>query len=130
MTENKENTENTENKKKSEEQILFPEVVVGEITVRPWSFGILFDISPLLEDVLTKLEEKEINIDGTFLNYSTMLKIFSLASSGVREIICMTLGKDVEVVNALSMEDGIKIAVIICKQNWEIISKNALNLLQ
>ena len=118
--------------KKSEEQILFPEVKVGNITVKPWSFGILFDISDLLDEVITRVEEKKIGdiiSDEGFLSYINMVKLFSIASKPMLKIIEITLDKEEEEIRKLSMEDGIKISIIIAKQNWEIISKNLLNLL-
>ena len=42
-------------KKKSEEQILFPDIKIDDdITIKPWSFGMLFEISTLL-DITTVL---------------------------------------------------------------------------
>ena len=118
--------------KKTEEEILFPEVKVGKIVVKPWSFGILFDISDLLDEVITRVEEKKIGdiiSDEGFLSYINMVKLFSIASKPMLKIIEITLDKEEEEIRKLSMEDGIKISIIIAKQNWEIISKNLLNLL-
>lgn len=115
--------------KKSDEQILFPEVKVGDITVKPWSFGILFDISDLLEQVLTKAEEKKVDLDSDFITYVTMVKLFTIANTQVLKIMSITLNIPEEDIRNLPMEDGLKIAIIIAKQNWGIISKNVLNLL-
>lgn len=115
--------------KKSEEQVLFPEAKVGKIKIKPWSFGILFEISELLEQVIDKVEEKNIVLDEGFISYITMVKLFTLASSQVLTIMSITLDIPEEEISALSMDDGIQIAMIIAKQNWEIVSKNVLNLL-
>jgi hypothetical protein len=115
--------------KKTDEQILFPEAKIGDIVIKPWSFGVLFEISDLLDQVITKTEEKGILLDVDFISYVTMLKVFSLASSQVLKIISITLKKEEEEISALPMDEGLKIAIIIAKQNWEIISKNVLGLL-
>ena len=112
-------------KEKDEIEILFPEAKVGDITVKPWSFGVLFDISDLLDEVITKVEEKEIKIDEDVISYVTMVKIFTIASKQVLRIISITLDKEEDEVRKLPMEDGVKIAVIIAKQNWTVL-KNAL----
>lgn len=116
---------------KNEEQILFPEVKVGDITVKPWSFGILFDISDLLEEVINKAEEKDIldEINRDIIPYTTIAKLFTLASKQVLKIVSITLDMEEDEVKKFKMEDGIKITGIIARQNWEIISKNLINLL-
>lgn len=116
---------------KNEEQILFPEVKVGDITVKPWSFGILFDISDLLEEVINKAEEKDIldEINRDIIPYTTIAKLFTLASKQVLKIVSITLDMEENEVKKFKMEDGIKITGIIARQNWEIISKNLINLL-
>jgi len=114
--------------KKTDEEILFPEAKVGDITIRPWSFGILFEISTMLETVLDKMEEKKIFVDPVagFISYFDMLRIFTLANKEVKTIIAITLGKSEEDVELLSMEDGLKIAMIIYKQNSTVL-KNVLS---
>ena len=54
-----------------------------------------------------------------------MAKIFTLASSQVLKIMSITLSKPQKDIKALPMEDGIKIAAIIARQNWTVL-KNAL----
>lgn len=115
-------------KKKNEETVLFPEAKVGDIVIKPWSFGILFQISDLLEQVITSVEEKGIEVDE-FISYVTMIKIFTIASKQVLKIMSITLDMEEKDIEALSMEDGVRIALIIAKQNWTIISKNVLSLL-
>ena len=113
-------------KEKNETEILFPEAKVGDITIVPWSFGTLFDISDLLDEVITKIEEKGIAIETEFISYITMAKIFTLASSQVLKIMSITLSKPQKDIKALPMEDGIKIAAIIARQNWTVL-KNAFS---
>jgi len=113
-------------KEKNETEILFPEAKVGDITIVPWSFGTLFDISDLLDEVITKIEEKGIAIETEFISYVTMAKIFTLASSQVLKIMSITLSKPQKDIKALPMEDGIKIAAIIARQNWTVL-KNVVS---
>jgi len=112
----------------SDEEILFPEAKVGDIVIKPWSFGILFDISTMLEQVLDKMDEKKIIVDPVagFISYLDMLKIFSLANQEVLKIIAITVNIDMEEIRKLGMEDGIKIAMVIYKQNSKIL-KNVVS---
>ena len=116
-------------KKKSEEEILFPEVKIAGKTIKPWSFGALFDLSESLEIVLDKIEDRDIDKEfedsGGILAYSTIARIFTIANREVLKIIAYTLEEDEAEVKKLSMSDGVKIALTIFHQNVETI-KNAL----
>ena len=120
-----------ETKKKSDEQILFPEAKIGDITIKPWSFGKLFDLSILLEVVLDKIEEKKINLDFTsgVIPYTTIARLFTIASPEVLKIMSITLDKSEEEVRELGMEDGMKIAMVIYQQNSETIKEGLGELL-
>ena len=115
---------------KTEESILFPEVKVGDIVIKPWSFGKLFDLSLLLDKALTKLDESGADIEKALsestISYLTIAKFFSLVSEEILDVISITLDKDKEEIKKLSMEDGIKTAFVIFNQNKEII-KNAFS---
>lgn len=115
-------------KKKSDEEILFPDTKVGKYIIKPWSFGMLFEISPMLDVVLGDMDKKNINInfEDDFISYTTLARIFALASIHVLSIISITLDVDEEEIRELSMEDGIKLAMIIYKQNYTTI-KNVLS---
>ena len=52
--------------KKTDEEILFPDVKVGKVVVKPWSFGVLFEISDLVDSVLNKMESKNLGFDSLF----------------------------------------------------------------
>jgi len=114
--------------KKTDEEIIFSSKTIAGIEVKPWSFGILFEISSMLESVLDKMEEKKIFVDPVagFISYFDMLRIFTIANKEVKTIIAITLGKSEEDVELLSMEDGLKIAMIIYKQNSTVL-KNVLS---
>lgn len=116
-------------KKKSDESVLFPDVRVGDIIVKPWTFGMLFELSEPLDRIITKVEDRglDIEFEKGILSYVTMAKLFTIASSEALEIICKTLDKPDEEVKELGMEDGIKIALIIYNQNKESIVSSLKN---
>ena len=113
-------------KKKSEEQVLFPSVKIdNDVTVDPWSFGMLFEISTLLDSVLDKADAKGIldsivNEEGT-ISYITMARIVALASEEVLQIIATTIDKSYEEIKEYDMGKGIKIALAIYNTNRDII---------
>ena len=123
-------------KKKSDEEILFPEKKIAGITVRPWSFGELFIIADPLERVLDKIDDsgmsdKLIDENGEFqLDYLSLARLFTLASQELLDIISDTLGVAKEKVEALSATDGISIVLLMYNQNREMLVnaiKNALS---
>jgi len=113
---------------KAEEQILFPEIKVGNMIVKPWTFGILFEISELLEIVLDKMNDKGIleNINPGMISYIDIARIFSIASSELLKIISITVDKPEEDLRKLTMEDGIKLTLAIYRQNTTVL-KNVLS---
>ena len=118
-------------KKKTDEEILFPDVKVANTTIRPWSFGVLFEISDLVDQVINKMESKKIGLDSIIssdgtITFLTIGKLFTIASPEVLKIMSITTGLSDIDIKALSMEDGIKMAFTIYSQNKETI-KNALN---
>ena len=118
------------NKKKTEEQILFPETNVCGIIIKPWAFGMLFELSESLDAVLDKADQKGIldniiNEDGV-ISYITMARILALANEEVLQIISTTIDKSHDEIKAYDMAKGIKIALTIFNQNKETI-KNALS---
>lgn len=123
--------ENEEKIEKSDESILFPEEKIGDLVVKPWSFGMLFEISPYLEIVVDKAEEsgliKKFEENTTFLSYPTMIKLFTIASKPMLMIIAMTVGKDEDYIKSLDMETGMKLAVTIYNQNKSTISNSLKN---
>ena len=113
--------------KKSVEEIMFPEVKIGDIVIKPWSFGTLFDISTMLEVVIAKVKEKEIFLDPTagFISYIDMAHVFTLANQEVLKIISITVDRPEEEIRKLSIEDGIKIAIAIkCIRNIILMVSN------
>ena len=114
--------------KKTEETKLFNEIDINGIKVKPWSFGILFDISSKLEKILDLAEEKgiieSIEKSGN-ISYITMVKLFTLASSEFLSIISITIDMDEDEIKQLDMGTGLKLSYNIVVQNFDII-KNVL----
>jgi hypothetical protein len=112
---------------KPEEAVLFPEVKIAGIKIKPWSFGKLFDISLYLDNIIEKAESKGVikKLEEDAIDPVLLARLFSLAGPEVLEIIAVTTEKDIDTIKSLSMEDGISIAHTIFLQNKEKI-KNAL----
>ena len=117
--------------KQSDESILFPEITINNIVVRPWTFGILFEISNSLELILDKAEEsglaKKIEEAGGFLSYTILARLFTVASPHVLKVMSTTLGKNEDEIKALDMETGIQIAMAIYNQNKITITNSLKN---
>jgi len=112
-------------KKKSDEQILFADIVVDDITIKPWAFGILFELSESLDIVLDKAANKGVldNIvdESGSISYITMARIFALANEEILSIISITIDKSVDEIKNFKMDKGIKVALTIFNQNRDVI---------
>lgn len=120
--------------KKSDEHILFDEVKIGKYKIKPWSFGILFEISTMIDEIFVKLEEKNIDIekemtnivDNSFINFAFIAKLFSVCAFQLRKIVAITLEIDEEEVKKMDMKTGIDITITILRQNFDVL-KNAIS---
>jgi len=115
-----------------DEEILFPDQEIGGITVKPWSFGALFSITDPLERILNKIDDtglaEKLFLEKTgnvTVDYISMARLFTLAGTELLQIMTKTLKVDQDTVEALSIEDGIKIVMLMYMQNKTIIT-NAL----
>ena len=117
-------------KQKSEIEILFPEIKIGGITVKPWSFGQLFDLAVILEKLFDKMEAAGISFDDLrdteFISIKTIPRLMTIAKDEILQIVSITIGKDVKDVSALSIQTAVSIIVTIFNQNKEQI-KNAFS---
>ncbi len=118
-------------KKKSETEVLFPNIEVDDITVKPWSFGMLFELSTHLASVIELCEEKDIDKifrfdkDNLDIKIVDAIKLLHIAGPEIKAIIAKTISLSEEEVAELDMGTGIKLAIAIFNQNKESI-KNAL----
>lgn len=121
--------ETSKEEEKIDEEILFPEKVVKGIVVKPWSFGVLFEITEDLEMILSKLDEVGVDIDtmlASGITWTNMMKVFTVAAPHILRIIMLTTKEDEVTIKELSMSVGIEIALLIYAQNRDQI-KNALS---
>ena len=111
-----------------EEAILFPEVKIGDITVKPWTFGKLYELASILDRAITKLDAAGMDVDNLFnsdtIPYTTIARLFSIISSEILEVIDISIDLEREKIESLDMATGIKLAFTIFNQNKEVI-KNA-----
>ena len=118
-------------KKKSETEVLFPDIEVDGITVKPWSFGMLFELSEHLAVVIDKCEQKDIDKifrfdkDNLDIKIVDAIKLLHIAGPEIKAIVAKTISLSEEEVTELDMGTGIKLAIAIFNQNKESI-KNAL----
>lgn len=124
--------EDSENEKEKEsiksDALLFSEIEIAGIKIKPWSFGQLFKVSELLGKVLDNIESKGLSLDSITddgLKASNILRLFTIASAELLEIISVTTGMPIEDIEKLDMLDGVSIFITIAKQNWNTV-KNVL----
>jgi len=112
-----------------EHEILFPEAKVGDIIIKPWSFGMLFKISDVLGSIIDKAEKRNIlqDFEKETTTYVLMAKLFSLAGPELLSIISLTINMSQSEVEAFDMDSGIKIALIIFNQNKDMIMNSIKN---
>ena len=113
-------------KKVPEEVVLFPEIEIEGIVLKPWTFGILASISPQLEAIFTKLEEQNVMFD-IGLSIETLLRMYFAIAPYLVGIITKTTGLPVEEVEAMDIKKATKLTRIIWEQNKESL-KNVLTL--
>jgi len=122
-----------ENTTKPDETILFPETKIGEIIVKPWTFGKLFKLASILDTAISKLEAAGIDLEDLFkkevITYTTIAKLFSLIADEILEVIYISVDLEKSDIEGLDMATGIKLAFTIFNQNKEVI-KNAFSSLR
>jgi len=125
--------EKKDKKEKPEEAILFSEVKVGNIVVKPWTFGKLFELAEILDNAITKVEAAGIDIEKIFsgdtIPYTFIAKLFSMISDEVLKVIKISVDMEEKEIADLDMATGIKLAFTIFNQNKEVI-KNAFTSLR
>jgi len=119
-------------KRKSDEEIIFAQEEIAGFKVKPWSFGVLFEISEMLDAIFTKLDHRGVDLkfdfsEGFASDLPKFIRIAAIAAPEVKAIIAITVDATEEEIEELDMKVGIKLLTTIFKQNFEII-KNALGL--
>lgn len=109
-------------KKKSETEILSPEIKVGPYKVKPWSFEQFVSILPSLVEIGEILKEKEILIDDIELLRKEPKRIIELivaVGPVVPAIVAKTLRIEVSEVNEMDFDQATTITLLILIQNAE-----------
>jgi len=104
--------------------VLFPEVEIDDVVVRPWSLGVLAAISPYIEEVFGKLEEKKMDID---FSIASIMRLYFIAAQHLVPIISKSLGMPKEEVEAFDINKAARILKVIWDQNRESL-KNVITL--
>jgi len=104
----------------SDEEILFPEIVINNITILPWTFDKLFKLNTSLRK-LSKCVEC-INSLTTNVKYIDVLKLLSFINKDISRVMCITLNCSEKDVLEFDLYTGLKILVTIYFQNINIIN--------
>ncbi len=109
-------------KKKSETEILSPEIEVGKYKVRPWAFDQFISILPSLASIGEILKEKGILIGDVESLKKDTKKITELVEAIgplIPAIVAKTLRIEVSEVNGMDFDQATTIALLILIQNAE-----------
>lgn len=109
-------------KKKSETEILSPEMEVGSYKIKPWSFEQFVSVLPSLVEIGEILKEKKILIDDIELLRKEPKKIVELITAVgplIPAIVAKTLRIEVSEVNGMDFDQATTIALLILIQNAE-----------
>lgn len=121
MTENKK-----EERKKTDEEVLFPEMKVKvkgvEYVVKPWSFGELLEVNPTLEKIFNSLDEKGTKIDIGNMDINTIKNIYFASAPQMPYIISKSTTITEEEVMKLSLQDALSFIMTIFSANLESIN--------
>jgi hypothetical protein len=116
------------NKKKEEvpeEAILFPEVEVEGVKIKPWSLGTLADVSPDIDAVVETALAK--GMDLTELEMTDVMRMYLIIAPHAASVISKTTGIPLDEVNDFPPNKAVKFLQTIIAQNSDIL-KNALAL--
>jgi hypothetical protein len=121
---------------KSETQVLFPEIQVAGIKVRPWTFDQFFDLIPIFVEASEYFKREEIKfeeIEAIVKDRKKMLSIIASMRPAILTTVATTIESSVEEVRAMEFDKVISIALVVLIQNAERIKnfsglgKTALN---
>lgn len=109
-------------KKKSEMEILSPEIDVGEFKVRPWTFEQFLHLLPLLVGVVEVLKEQSISLDGLRnLKNDTqkIAQIITVIGPVIPAVVAETLKMEIKQVKEMDFDKATAVALVIFIQNAE-----------
>jgi hypothetical protein len=114
--------------KKTEDEILFPELEVDGFTIRPWTLGKLRKINPHIENVFTHLKEREIKLTTDNID-NHLMDLYFAAIPEIMTILAISLDVEESTLEDTPIPQAIRLIYLVYKQNEESI-KNVLSLLQ
>jgi hypothetical protein len=114
--------------KKSEEEILMPEMEFKGFKIKPWTLGKLKQINPHLEKIIEKLDKKgiKLTLDNVQDNVASL---YFAAVDSVVAILALSLNTAEKNLEELTISDTISLIYLIYRQNEESV-KNVSSLLQ
>ena len=118
MTDKKE-----EKKKKTDEQILFPDMKVEaggkEYILSPWNLGELVEVTPILEKIFVKLDEKGTKVDFENISFDVIKNVYFAATPQLIDLIAFSVDLGEDEVKKLSVPDALSLAMGIFSVNME-----------
>jgi len=118
-----------EARKKTEAEILFPEVTVGGQVVRPWPMGTIIALDPEFRGLIARFKESGITyeefksiVDGDGQpDLERFYEIFSVVAPVVPAITAKTLSIPLEEAEKIRGDLAIEIALVIFLQNIGVL---------
>ncbi|NIU83301.1 MAG: hypothetical protein GWN64_07425 [Candidatus Thorarchaeota archaeon] len=108
-----------------EEAILFPEIEVEGVKVKPWSLGTLAEVSPDIDAVVEACINKGIDLDT--LEMSDIMRVYLIIAPHAASVISKTTGIPIAEVEEFHPNKAVRFLQTIIMQNSDIL-KNALAL--
>jgi len=112
-------------RKKTDEEILFPEKEIAGLKLRPWTLGDLEDLRPELRGVFAWAKESGVTTDNLADKIPEVLDF--LLGGFARSIIAKTAKVDEDKVRALPLDKATLAMLTIIDQNWAYL-KNSYGL--
>jgi hypothetical protein len=99
---------------KREEEVLFPEFKVGDVVVRPWSYGQFLKVFPVFKSMLPEIEARGINEKNI---EAKILDFVDVVLPHVDEVLSITTEMTKEQIHALRLSNVIQLTVVVLTQN-------------
>lgn len=111
-------------KEKKDSEVLFPEVSfnfsIGKVTVTPFTYGDLIDLSKNLEAILTEFVTREITIDPDQMNITDFLSIYLFIGEPALPILTRVTKLSEDQVRQLTIVECTQLMITIVQQNVEV----------
>jgi len=104
--------------------VLFPDVTVCGLTVKPWTMNTMNELSPSLLGIFRGLKKEGIKISEAMDNF---VELILITVPYMARIISLSSGCTEEYAGKLEPGDAVNIMTVIVTQNWKRI-KNSLGL--